>query len=645
MEHIANFTFELGYEHLLAEILTKYFIGIYTICRVLERPDLSVKSPASLPTTVPFVVVSEQRSLWLEVPLKPAIELGCTVFIVEENATISFLNKYISIHDECMFRRPEKFVIFALHSDDNVDLLKRIQNHASLQEIPNLLLIVPQGDKLKLMTHRYVGNPPGALDLLDLDTYVPSNRSFIKENNLFPDKLANLMGKTYKLASFHLLPWIMMRRQDDGLVRYLNQSHTIDGLDGYVLVQFCIWYNCTWDLSIDQEKQYGQVFDNNRTGNGMTGALFYRKADFALAAVGGWFQLFSYFSFSIPIQWIGITCLAPRPTLVPSWKIIFMMFTKTVWAVVVVTFILISFIENIWPKKLDAPLAHRKGLSWSFLNVLAAFLLLPSYLRRSRPSEIVMSLALVMGTFLIGYVYIGKIHSILAVPVFQPPIDTVIDLAESGLPWNAPHEVWMYLLKGSENPYILKLLQTFNVAPIPNLHAIADIGKEPLVMASLHNGHSMVGPWFTADNIENYRRLTEFLYYEYDTGYATKTWPLLDNFDYLSMWIRDACLFQYVELMEVFRYMDYRVQISIEHSRDKQKNELKPFGVEEVAGGLLILGFGYSVAAGIFIFELFTKAVERKRLARRLAAKWKFRAFAVQHGVPKSTADYAAAWK
>ncbi|XP_053691085.1 uncharacterized protein LOC128739616 [Sabethes cyaneus] len=645
MDPIANFAFEFAYEHLLTEILTTYFLGMYTICRVLQRTELPTNTTANIRTSIPSVVVADKHTFWLEIPLKPAIELGCTMFLVEENATINFLNKYIKTHDECMFRRPEKHVIFALHSADNEGLLKRIQNHATLQEIPNLLMIVPRNDTLKLMTHRYVGNPPEALDLLELDTYIPSNKSFLLKNNLFPNKLANLMGRTYKLASFHLLPWIMMRRQEDGLVRYLNAQHTIDGLDGYVLVQFCIWYNCTWDLSIDQDKQYGQVFDNNRTGNGMTGALFYRKADFALAAVGGWFQLFSYFSFSIPIQWIGITCLAPRPTLVPSWKIIFMMFTKTVWGVVVVTFILISIIENVWPKKLGSPFSHRKGLSWSFLNVLASFLLLPAYLRRGRPSEVIMSLALVSGTFLIGYVYIGKIHSILAVPVFQPPIDTVIDLAESGLTWNAPHEVWMYLLRGSENPYILKLLQRFHVAPIPNLHATADTGKEPLVMASLHNGHSMIGPWFTADNIENYRRMTEFLYYEYDTGYATKTWPLLDNFDYLAMWIRDACLFQYVELMEVFRYMDYRVQISIEHSRDKQKNELKPFGVDEVAGGLLILGFGYSVAVGIFIFEFITKAIERKRLARRLAARWKFRAFAVQHNVPKSTADYAAAWK
>ncbi|EDS44683.1 conserved hypothetical protein [Culex quinquefasciatus] len=60
----------------------------------------------------------------------------------------------------------------------------------------------------------------------------------------------NLMGKTIRLAAFYLLPWIMMRQKDDGVVRYLNQSYTIDGIDGYMLVQFCIRFNCTWDLSV-----------------------------------------------------------------------------------------------------------------------------------------------------------------------------------------------------------------------------------------------------------------------------------------------------------------------------------------------------------------------------------------------------------
>lgn len=75
----------------------------------------------------------------------------------------------------------------------------------------------------------------------------------------------------------------------------------------------CVGLNkFSYESILDQYWQYGQVFEN-RTGNGMTGALVARKVDFALAAMGSWFQLFKYFSFSISIQWIGITTLTPKP--------------------------------------------------------------------------------------------------------------------------------------------------------------------------------------------------------------------------------------------------------------------------------------------------------------------------------------------
>ncbi|XP_065072674.1 uncharacterized protein LOC135697028 [Ochlerotatus camptorhynchus] len=610
----------VGYEQLLAEILTTYFLGMFTLCRILSH---STNQTINIQTKLPFVVLDvDRKSLWTNNnPMIAAINLGSTVFVVDGAVALTFLNNYIPLHDEAMFRKPEKFVIISIETGSEAritDILKDIQNHPAIQEIANLLLIVPDGRTFELLTHRYVGNPPEALELLHLDTYYPGNRSFLEGNSLFPNKLTDLMGKTYRLASFYLLPWVMTRQTDDGIVQYQNQSYTIDGLDGYLLVLFCQRLNCTWELLIDQYWQYGQVFQN-RTGNGMVGALVERKADFALAAVGAWHQLFHYFSFSIPIQWIGITCLQPRPTLIEYWRIIFMMFSKTVWALTIITFIVISLLDNYMPTKIGSWSPNRRGLSWSVLNVLCVFLLLPSTMRRSRASEVMISVALLAFTLIVAYVYIGKIHSILAIPVYEPPVDTIVDFAESGLRWNAPHEVWMYLIAESENPHIKQILTKFNVAPIPALKTIANLGVEPIVMAKLHFGHSMVGEWFTAENIENYRLMSDFLYYEYDTGYATKTWPLLGEFDHLSMWYRDGCLSRFVEQMDVFRYMNQPVQISIEHSRDRPPNKLKEMEVDEIEGGLLLLGIGYGAALVAFVVEMLVKAAKRKKLVRRFA--------------------------
>ncbi|XP_055546300.1 uncharacterized protein LOC129730765 [Wyeomyia smithii] len=553
-----------------------------------------------------------------------AIELGCTVFLVEEDSVIRFLDSYIPTHDGTNFRRPEKYIIMSIQTPGKnaTELLRRIQQHPAIDEIANLLLLVTNGSQIDLLTHRFVGNVPQSRELLLLDTFLLSNETSVQGGNLFPDKLSNLMGKRMRVATFHLLPWSMMRPVDDGIVLYLNQSYTIDGLDGYILIQFCLWYNCTWELFVDQENQYGVVFENH-TGNGMIGSLVERKVDLAIGAVGAWASLFQYFSFSNPIMWIGVTSLTPRPRLVPPWKIVFMMFTNTVWFLLIATFIVVVLFEYHLPKGNASLLNRKRSLSRSFLNVFGAFLLLPSEMRRGRISENILSISLTICTFLVGYVYIGKIHSILAVPVFQPPIDNVYDLAVSDKHWNAPHEAWMYALIGSLNPYVQKILTTFRVTPIDELKHIADEGEEALVVAVLNFGHFMVGPWFTAENIENYRLMSELIYFEYDTAYATKTWPMLERFNYLIGWIRDACLCRFVESEDVFRYMNYRVQISIEHSRDKPHNVLKPFGVDSIEGGLLMLGCGYLAAMAALVFELLSWKLERERVARRLADKWR----------------------
>lgn len=146
-----------------------------------------------------------------------------------------------------------------------------------------------------------------------------------------------------------------------------------------------------------------------------------------------------------------------------------MMFSKPVWALTIITFVVISLLDNYMPTKIGSWSPNRKGLTWSFINVLSAFLLLPSTLRRTRASEVMISVALLAFTLIVAYVYIGKIHSILAIPVYEPPVDTIVDFAESGLCWNAPHEVWMYLIAESENVSLELTLALFWNTIIPIL--------------------------------------------------------------------------------------------------------------------------------------------------------------------------------
>lgn len=268
--------------------------------------------------------------------------------------------------------------------------------------------------------------------------------------------------------------------------------------------------------------------------------------------------------------------------------------------------------------------AQLNGFMWIFFKVLKSFVLTSLDLPRNNTPLAITVASLLMFTIIVGNTYIGKIHSTLAFPPYQNPISTVWDLARSGIKLNGEHASWMYSLDLSENVldyttpfdilFILSLhpfqqrdkiiLSNFHVPPAGQLAALINKGQEATMIAVLQNGHSMVGSWINAWNVELYRIMSEPLYFEFEAGYATKTWPLLDRFSYFSSWIRDACLFKYIELIEVDRYMDHSVQVSIEHSRHRPHSQLKNMKVEEISGALLILGIGAVVSAMVFCLEV-----------------------------------------
>ncbi|XP_021707103.1 uncharacterized protein LOC5563601 isoform X2 [Aedes aegypti] len=535
--------------------------------------------------------------------LSQAINLGCSVFIIEENVMLHFLDQYILAHNEAEYRSSSKYFLIVIHSTggSQAEILRSIQNHPVTDEVPNMLVVVQKNASFELLTLKFVGNGPTSSEYQLLDRYDAANHSFIYGNELFPDKLDNLEGKTSRVASFDVVPWVMLLQEDEGNVRYNNQSYTLDGMDGYLLTQFCLRYNCTWELQVDQKNLYGKVF-NDGTGNGIFGALLDRKVDFAIGAVGAYYSTFKYFSITQPLQWVGVTCLVPRPRLVPYWKLVFLIFTKSVWLILGVTFMTLSVCIYIFNKPTaDAQL---NGFMWIFFKVLKSFVLTSSDLPRNNTPLAITVASLLMFTIIVGNTYIGKIHSTLAFPPYQNPISTVWDLARSGIKLNGEHASWMYSLDLSENQRDKIILSNFHVPPAGQLAALINKGQEATMIAVLQNGHSMVGSWINAWNVELYRIMSEPLYFEFEAGYATKTWPLLDRFSYFSSWIRDACLFKYIELIEVDRYMDHSVQVSIEHSRDRPHSQLKNMKVEEISGALLILGIGAVVSAMVFCLEV-----------------------------------------
>ncbi|XP_062556998.1 uncharacterized protein LOC134221840, partial [Armigeres subalbatus] len=594
LEHFGVDTHAVFQARLINRIAMTYFLGAYSICNVVNRTDVSVNTSFN---NVPIIVV-QSHDLML-----PAINLGCSVFIIDEDSVFWFLNNFIALHDAAEYRHHTKYVVIMLNSGciDKTATLNDIQSHPVVHELPNLLLVITKNYEFELLTHYYTGNGPESVEYHLLDVYNAANNSFLYGNYLFPDKLINLLGKASRVASFHVVPWFIMRPEVNGVVRYRNQSYITDGLDGYLLTQFCLRYNCTWELHVDQKNRYGEIFENG-TGNGLFGALLDRKVDLAIGAVGGYFGAIQYFSLSHSLQRVGITCLVPKPQLVPHWKLIYLTFSKSVWMALGAVFIAVTFFLYYLNTLFTNQPTH--GFLWILFKVLRTFVLTSADLPKNSSAEGAIIASLLMFTIIVGNVYIGRIHSVLAFPPYHAPLATVKDLALSGIGINAEHASWMYSLDISENPQDKILLENFEVIPIEQLTDVINQGRKATMIAVLENGHAMVGSWINAHNVELYRIMKESLYVEFEAGYATKTWPWLDRFNYLSSWIRDAHLSKYIELVEVYRHMDHRVQISIEHSRDRPPSKLKNMNVSEISGAFMLLGIGCATGLVVFLLEI-----------------------------------------
>ncbi|GLV36133.1 hypothetical protein CBL_08626 [Carabus blaptoides fortunei] len=64
----------------------------------------------------------------------------------------------------------------------------------------------------RFITHRFVGIS-GNDDIIVLDYWFSNNMSFMMHNNLYPDKISNMEGRVFKMATFTYKPYAIVSKQ------------------------------------------------------------------------------------------------------------------------------------------------------------------------------------------------------------------------------------------------------------------------------------------------------------------------------------------------------------------------------------------------------------------------------------------------
>ncbi|KXJ69462.1 hypothetical protein RP20_CCG026946 [Aedes albopictus] len=361
-------------------------------------------------------------------------------------------------------------------------------------------------------------------------------------------------------ASDDFLESIRAHSSEIGLVNG-DQVYSVNGPNGFLLVEFCKKRNCSIELVVDSVHMWGEIYPN-RTGNGILGNVVERRADFGIGAISSWYHCFEYLSFSFAFQKGGVTCLVPKPKQLPRWKEIAMAFSTYVYLITIVSF---CFVVAIYMLIVRFSVRSRfeKSIVWNALNVLAIYLLQSTSVVRNRSvSESLLSVTVLIFSLNLATIYSGKYASLRTIPMYEPAIDSKDDLAKSGIPWVQIHEAWAYDFSMSENP----------------------LCDAAFASARMHNGHLMLGEWIDAGNIHKYQLMKNDLYYVLKVAMSTKTWPLLERFNDLLSRTAEGLLLMVHERKNIYRYNDYYVQVVALNSHIRGENKPTALAIEDVLG-------------------------------------------------------------
>lgn len=81
--------------------------------------------------------------------LAPAIEKGCSIFLVDQEVAYKFLDTFTMVHDAATVRNPNKILI--LTDIDNELELEEILLYPSIQDIRNVFAILSVNESISLM--------------------------------------------------------------------------------------------------------------------------------------------------------------------------------------------------------------------------------------------------------------------------------------------------------------------------------------------------------------------------------------------------------------------------------------------------------------------------------------------------------------
>ncbi|XP_048485863.1 uncharacterized protein LOC119691976 [Plutella xylostella] len=573
---------------LLQIILQKYMSHSYCLSIISEN---NVYLPTNT-TSVRFGTIDLDNIL-------ATLDMGCSDFVIQVDDPIHFaivLEKVLFLSNTR--RGDRKFIFVPKRLDDSDELLNVLQT-GIFTYIPNVILIVPTNKKVEadencedydIVTHKFVGPYEEDIKIpIVLDRWNSCRKVFERNENLFPHDIANMYGRTVKVACFMYPPFVILN-----LDKQVSRNGR-DGLDMRVVDELCSWINCTIEVVDVGAGQWGTVYPN-ATGTGVLGAVAMGKADFGITSLGYWDKPYPMMDFSAYTFLISVTNLVPKPRLLSRWELPIIAFSFPMWMVTIFSMV------YSW---LALVLAQHGSTNNAWLNIWRIMMAQPCKLESSWRSQFVLLGPVVTG-LIINAAYSAGLSSLFTIPNYEKSIDTVEDLLESGLEWGAPDIAWVYSISSAKDERHMRIVDKFRLLTPSQLKARGENQTIALSIELLPAGCLAIGGGeaITTDILNNYQLLTEDLFFGVSTVAARKNSPYVAKLNDRILRLIEAGLLLAWDSQISLKYQDVKVKMAIKYSRNAEPPTTAPLNLVAIGGIFMILVAGIIVSFIVFLVEM-----------------------------------------
>lgn len=567
------------------------------------------------------------------------IEAGCQGFVLSDDVFPLFLSDFYAVHDDCIQVFKEKRLI-VYQNDVDEKLLKSNDSWRSepaLDDLPANLFIEYDkvSENFSFLTTKFAGskNESSKLIILTEAHLNDDPERTLNAIDLFPNKILNLQGREVVLSLFNYMPYVLWKEVDESDEEFNSREKLlrtplhIDGTESWVFLEFCKKFNCSLLISLDEAGEWGEIFDN-KTGNGILGAVAEKRAEVGVGALYSWYHESLFLSLSKPISRTGITCITPKPSLLDPVGTVILPFSPYLWLAVFSSYFIsilfykaLRFSQSFIDGSLGSKESSEETISEIFLYMLGVFVLHSVKMNIRQVSVMFFLVCVLIVGLMIGNSYSSALASVLTIPRFEKAIDTVEELAASGTEWGSTHDAWIFSIQLATQPMILALLDKFETASKDVLEQRAIKQDMSFSIERLPYGHYAIGEYITEQTVNNYHIMLNDIYYELCVAMSTKTWPLMGYLDDLILQIAQSGVQQYVELEVVKQNSNNKIQAAVANSRHRENIGPIKLTPSHVSGPFILLGAGLLISAGVLVGEIIYNQYKIKQ-SRKIIKLW-----------------------